>query len=406
METHDKQKAKVIKIFLIVLVLLVAVRIALPYVVLHYTNETLSSMPGYRGHVSDIDIALIRGAYKIDSIYINKYDSATQRQTPFFGAEAVDLSVEWRSLFKGSLVGELVFYKPTLRFTAEKVEPDQIKKDSSSFKNLLEDLMPLKVNRFEVEDGNIQYIDETTKPRVDITMNNANIIATNLRNAYDSAAEILPATIEAKANVYEGNLDFFMKLNPMAEVPTFDMNLELKNTNLVKLNDFFKAYAKVDINKGTLGIYSEIAAKDGKFMGYVKPLLKDLDVLGEDDRHDNIFQKMWEGFVGVTGQIVENIKEDQVATKIPFKGNVKDPDANIWYTITYVLQNAFVHAIQPSIDHEINIAAVEKQEMEKKTFLERVFGKDDDKEDDKELSRKEKRQKRREERRRKDDKEG
>jgi len=376
------RKYRIWRIVIIALVLIVAVRLALPYAVLRYANKTLAEMPGYRGHVKDVDLALIRGAYQIDSIYLNKYDSATKKQTPFFGAKSIDLSIEWKSLFKGEVVGQLTFLEPTLRFTAEKVEPDKIKKDSSDFKKLLEDFMPLKVNKFEVVDGNIQYIDEGSKPRVDVTMTNTDIVALNLRNAYDSTAEILPASINANAEVYDGTLDFHMRLNPMAEVPTFDMNAELKNTNLVKLNDFFQAYAKVDVNKGTLGIYTEIAAKDGKFMGYVKPLLKDMDVLGRDDRDDNIFRKLWEGFVGVTGQVVENLKEDQVATKIPFKGNVKDPQANIWYTITYVLQNAFIHAIQPSIDHEINIAAVEKQKPEKKTFLERVFGKKDDETND------------------------
>jgi hypothetical protein len=403
METVRKsRKYRIWRVIIIVLVLIVAVRLALPYAVLKYANHTLSSMPGYRGHVEDIDIALIRGAYSIDSIYLNKYDSAKDRQTPFFGAKTVDLSIEWRSLFKGSLVGELVFIEPTLRFTAEKVEPDNLKKDSSDFKKLLKDFMPLKVNRFEVVDGNIQFIDEFSKPRVDVTMTNTDIVARNLRNAYDSSAQILPASIEANAEVYDGTLDFHMKLNPMAEVPTFDMNAELKNTNLVKLNDFFQAYAKVDVNKGTLGIYAEVAAKDGKFAGYVKPLLKNLDILGKEDRHDNVFRKLWEGFVGVTGQIFENLKEDQVATKIPFKGSVKDPKANIWYTITYVLQNAFIHAIQPSIDHEINLAAVEQQEK-KRPFLERVFGKDDD--DDKDKKRdKEEEEKKKKDRRKDDDK--
>jgi hypothetical protein len=397
------RKYRILRAVLIIVVLLLAIRIALPYVILHYANDTLATMPGYRGHVEDIDLALIRGAYKIDSIYLNKYDSASGQQTPFFGAKEIDLSLEWRSLFKGSLVGELVFKEPTLRFTAEKVEPDKIKKDSSDFKKLLEDFMPLKVNRFEVIGGSIQYIDENVTPRVDITMSHTNIVAKNLRNAYDSG-EVLPASITADADIYGGTLDFAMRLNPLAEVPTFDMNAELKDTDLTKLNDFFEAYANVDINKGTLGIYAEVAAKDGKFMGYVKPLLKELDVLGKEDKKDNVFKKLWEGFVGVTGQVVENIKKDQVATKIPFKGEVKDPKANIWYTITYVLQNAFIRAIQPSLDHEINLAAVEKEETDKEPFLQRVFGKDDDKQKEKNKSESESAEKK--DRKKKDDEKG
>lgn len=376
------RKKKILIALAIVAVLVVAVRLALPYVVLHYLNKTLATMDGYYGKASDIDIALIRGAYEIDSIYLNKVDSTTQKQTPFFGASQIDLSVEWKALFHGSIVGELVFENPMMRFTKDKVEPDEVRNDSSSFKNLLDDFMPLQVNRVEINNGSIQYIDESSKPRVDIHLTNAYALAENLRNSYDSTV-VLPASLRAHANIYEGEFAVNMKLNPLADEPTFDVNAELKNTNLVKLNDFFKAYAKVDVNKGRFGLYTEVAAKDGKFTGYVKPLIQDLDILGQEDRDDNILQKAWEALVGAAGEVFENQRQDQVATKVPFQGSLKNPDTNVWFALTRVLQNAFIQALQPSIDQEINIATVESQPDKKKTFLEKIFGKKDDKEKDK-----------------------
>jgi hypothetical protein len=336
-------------------------------------------MKGYRGHIEDIDLAILRGAYKIDSMYLDKLDTVSFKQTPFFAASTIDLSVEWKALFHGSLVGELIFKNPKIRFTKDKVEPDDVRKDSTSFKKLLDDFMPLRVNRFEIDDGSIQYIDDHSNPKVDIALTNANVVGLNLINSYDSTA-LLPGHITAKANVYGGTLDVNMKINPLAEVPTFDMNAELKNTNLVKLNDFFKAYAKADVNKGTFGLYTEIAAKDGRFAGYVKPLIKDLDILGEEDRKDNVLRKLWEGLVGGAGELFENQKKDRIATKIPFEGSVENPKANAWYAVTRILQNAFIRAIQPAIDQDINIATVDGQKKEKKTVLEKIFGKKDDKE--------------------------
>lgn len=376
------RKKKILWTLAIAAVLLVAVRLALPYVVLHYLNKTLANMEGYYGKAQDIDIALIRGAYEIDSIYLNKVDSTTQKETPFFGASQIDLSVEWKALFHGSIVGELVFESPMMRFTKDKVEPDEVRNDSSSFKNLLDDFMPLQVNRVEINNGSIQYIDESSKPRVDIHLTNAYALAENLRNSYDSTV-VLPASLRAHANIYEGELAINMKLNPLADEPTFDVNAELKNTNLVKLNDFFKAYAKVDVNKGRFGLYTEVAAKEGKFAGYVKPLIQDLDILGQEDRDDNVLRKAWEAIVGAAGEVFENQRKDQVATKVPFQGNLKNPDTNVWFALTRVLQNAFIQALQPSIDQEINIATVESQPDKKKTFLEKVFGKKDDKDKDK-----------------------
>jgi len=366
-----------------VVLLLVIIRLILPYVVLRLVNDRLAKMKGYYGHVEDIDIALLRGAYKIDSIYLNKLDSNTNKQTPFFSAGVIDLSVEWKALFKGSVVGEMVFERPMITFTKDKVEPTKVTKDSSSFKDLKDDLMPLQINRVEINDGTIKYRDDTSKPKVDIALTNAQVLALNLRNSYDSSSR-LPASINATANVYEGDLRLNIKLNPLAEEPTFDLNTEIKNTNLVKLNEFFQAYAKVDVNKGRFGLYAEAAGKDGRFKGYVKPLIQDLDILGKEDRHDNILRKLWEGVVGTVGEVFENQREDQLATKVPFEGSLKNPDSNTWQAIGAVLQNAFIRAIQPSIDQEISLAAVDTKSDEKKTFLQKVFGKKDkDKKDDK-----------------------
>ena len=378
-----KKSRKAVTIILVVLALIVAVRIALPYVILNFANKTLAEMDGYNGHIEDIDLALLRGAYKIDSIYLNQVDSTTQKETPFLAASLIDLSIEWRSLFNGSLVGEVVVENPVIRFTKEKVEPKDVQKDSSDFRQVLNDFMPLEINRLEFRNGKLQYVDNTSKPKVNISMTNVDVVALNLKNSYDSAA-ILPASINAKATVYDGRLDMKMKLNPLAEQPTFDLNAEWKNTNLVKLNEFFQAYAKIDVNKGTFGLYAEVAAKEGSFTGYVKPLLQDIDVLGKEDRKDNILRKAWESIAGTITEVFENQSEETFATKIPLEGKIKDPKANIFFAIMQILENAFINALQPSIDQQINLAAVdEEQEEEKKGFLAKVFGGDKNKKEKK-----------------------
>lgn len=47
---------------------------------------------------------------------------------------------------------------------------------------------------------------------------------------------------------------------------------------------------------------------------------------------------------------------------------------NLWNAINYLLRNAFVNALKPSIDGTIDIGKVEEVESEK-TFLEKVFKK-------------------------------
>jgi len=353
----DFFKRKTVKALLIVTVALITIRLILPYVVLHYANKSLSSMKGYFGKVKDIDLALFRGAYKINNIYIHKKDTLTQEESEFFEAQIVDLSIHWGALLNGKIVGELELEDPVLVFTKDKVEPKEVKKDTTDFKKILDDFMPLRINRFEIHNGVIKYKDHTSSPPVNIYMSNTYVKAENLTNV--KAAAVLPSTVIASAEVYEGTLDINIQLDPLAKSPTFDINAELKNTNLAKLNEFFKAYGKFDVNRGIFGLFVEGAAKNGKFVGYFKPVIKDLDIIGPEDKDDNILRMFWEGAIGTTGVIFRNQKHDQVATKVPIEGTFSNTSINVWYAVIDVLRNAFVQALQPAIDRDINIHTVE-----------------------------------------------
>lgn len=371
------------KILIGVAILLVTIRLILPYVVLHYANKTLANMKGYYGHIDDIDLSIYRGAYIINHIYLNKVDSVSKKQTDFFKSRDIDLSLEWGALFHGSIVGELIFDSPELIFTKDKVEIGNVKKDTADFRILLKAYMPLKVNRFEVNDGAIHYADNTSNPKVDISLKQTHILALNLTNVTNNKVE-LPSMVTAQASVYEGTLNFTMKLNALAANAKFDLNAEMKNTNLVLLNDFLKAYGNFDVNRGTFSLYTEIAAKDGKFVGYVKPEITNLKVLGLEDRQDSFFHKIWESLVGAVGVVFKNQNKDQLATKVTIKGNFKNPQTNTLDAIWEVLRNAFIQALMPSIDNEININSVNSAKPEdKKNILQKIFSSDKTKEDKK-----------------------
>jgi hypothetical protein len=381
-KTRKFRFARVHKIFIIIIVVLVVLRILLPYILLKYCNKSLSELKGYYGHIQDIDVSLYRGAYQINDMYLNKVDASTHKQTNFFKVNNIDLSVEWRALFHGRLVGELVFNSPKLIFTKDRTEISDVKKDTNDFRKVLKDFMPLKVNRFEVNNGSIHYVDAGAKPKVDISVEQAHILAENLKNVEDNKTE-LPSPITATGNVYGGTLSLNMKMDALAQKTRFDLNAEIKNANLVSLNDFLKAYGGFDVNKGTFGLYTEFAAKNGKYKGYVKPVIKDLDVVGPEDRKDKFFQKVWENIVGAAGEILNNPKKNQIATKIPIEGNLAGSNTDIIEMIWELLRNAFIQALMPSIDNQININSLNTSSDDHKSLLQKIFGggKDKDKKD-------------------------
>lgn len=362
------------KIIFIIICLLIVFRLFLPAIVLHYCNKSLAHMSGYYGHIEDIDISLYRGAYKINNIYINHVDGKSKKQTEFFKAKTIDLSIEWRALFHRSLVGELVFESPKLVFTRNKTEIADVKKDTNDFRKVLKDFMPLRINRFEVNSGSIHYADNNSSPKVDLALTQTHILAKNLTNATNEKME-LPSSIVAEAKAYGGNLLFNMKLNPLAGRTPFDMNAEVKNANLVLINDFLQAYGNFDVNKGTISLYTEFASKKGAYKGYVKPIIKDLDVLGKEDKGDNLLRKIWESIVGLAGNILTNPKKGQVATKVPIEGNWEGSDTDVINAIWSLLRNAFIQALMPSIDNQITLRSIDEQQKNDRNFLQRLFGK-------------------------------
>ena len=87
------------------------------------------------------------------------------------------------------------------------------------------------------------------------------------------------------------------------------------------------------MNRGRFSLYTEMSAEDGKFKGYVKPIIKDLKVLGPQNRNDTFFQRIWEYVVAGAGVVFRNQKEDQLATKIRIEGSYKNPQTNIYDAI-------------------------------------------------------------------------
>jgi hypothetical protein len=388
---EKRKKRRWLKILLIVLALLIVIRLILPYVLLKYINNTLAGLKEYTGHVNDIDLAIIRGAYQVNDINITKKDTVTGKpdSIPFFTSPLIDFSVQWKALFKGKIAGEVYLTDPVLNFVKGQHKDKEAKRDTSDFRTLIRKMMPLSINHFEVRNGQMRYIDKFSKPAVDVAITNLEVRADNLTNVNDSN-KVLPAALAAKGTAYDGTLDVKVKFNALEKQPTFDLNAQVDGVNMVKLNDFFKAYGKFDVNKGNFGLYTEFAARDGKFNGYVKPLIKDLDVVTFGKEEGNLVQILWESVVGSVAEVFENQRKEQLGTKLPLHGTFKDAQSSLWTAISYVLRNAFVMALQPSVDNSITIGDAKGTAEEKKTFLQKVFGKKSGPEQDKKEDKKKK----------------
>jgi uncharacterized protein YhdP len=341
----------------IIFILLVALRIALPFIVKEYVNNQLSSIPEYRGSIQDVDIHLWRGAYEIEGVELLK--TTGKVPVPFFSADRIDLSVEWGALFDGSIVGEILFQNPKINFVSAPSEEQSQEGIDESWQETVKDLFPLKINRFEIVNGQIHYRDFHSNPKVDVYLHSINALATNLTNSED-LSEDLVANISAEGIAMEtGTFKVNSKIDPYTPEPTFDLNFSLRKIELTKLNDFLKAYASFDVQGGTFDLDGEFAASNGSFKGYIKPIFRNMEVFSLEEEHQNVFEFLWESVAGLVTEIFENQPKDQVATKVPLSGNLKNPTADIWSTIGMIIRNAFIEALIPGIEKSISLGDAE-----------------------------------------------
>lgn len=368
MLNEDKKIGKriAVKLLLGIIAFLILARIALPYIVLHYANQKLAKLDGYYGHIQDIDIALYRGAYVMKDIYIDKLDPTEKERTDFFNCSRIDLSVEWKALFEKKIVGEVEFEKPIVKYTLHKTIGKTEATDTTNFITLLKDFMPLRINRFLIEQGQIHYIDVNSAPLVDVPLTEVHILGTGLTNESEQKNQ-LPASIKMKGNLYNGNMDINVNLDPLNKVPTFDMDGQLTQTDLVNLNPFFSAYGNFDLKEGNMSLYAEFASRDQHFKGYAKPIIKDLDIVQFNKAEGNVLQIAWEAFIGTTAEIFQNQTKERFAVKIPIEGKYTQPEVQTWDAILSLLKNAFIEALKPSIDNSVNIYNV--KEPKKKHIL-------------------------------------
>ena len=343
-----------VKILIALVVLIMVARLLLPWFVLRYVNKTLADMGDYTGHVADIDIALLRGAYQINNLTIRKINGKVKK--PFINIPHADLSVEWKSLFNGRLVGEVECYEPEVNFAFSNNESTRQTGEGADWTQVVKELLPIQINRFAVISGHVNLIGIFPEAHADLSLHKVNGELRNIRNVEEKPGR-LPSPVWLTGDVpgYGGTMRFDANMYLLKDIPDFKYNLKFTDLQLVKLNPIARGYANVDFDKGTMSVFSEMAMNDGKLNGYLKPLTKDMTIfqLKEPGEHRTIGRFFTELLAQGATEVLENKKRKQVATRVPLTGTIDDIKTPVWPTIFGVLRNAYVEAFEKKFDNDI-----------------------------------------------------
>jgi hypothetical protein len=332
--------AWILTVGLIVIIIVVA----LPSVMKAVLNRALLKMDGYNGRIDQLQIHAVKSELIFYNVCINT-DSRQRSHALFLQVPAITIGFKWKQLLRKILDLNIVIEKPEVSFLANATmssedDPSNLAYKVSTIKAFIERQMAFRIN-LEVRSGEVRYVNSQVNPKMDIvtTKLNATIGDFSNRTFLSPSCHII-----GNCFLYEGTATINATILPMEPTLTADVNLELKSINLILLNDYLRAYAKVDINKGMFDLYAEMAAINNSFTGYLTPILRDIHFISAEDRSDNIFLKIWERMVAGFYNILKNKRNAEVVAKIPIEGRLDDPHIHVGVAIITMLKNAFVGA--------------------------------------------------------------
>ncbi len=338
-------------------VVLLALRIALPYVLHRAINTRLSKIPAYEGQVESVSVAVWRGAYTLRNVRIGK--RGLHETVPFFAAREIDFSLAWRELFHRKFVSDVILEGAEINFVkAASPEQSQLEADRR-WQSVIQDIFPIAITHLKIDDGRLHYVDRTANPVVDLFIDHMDALATGLRNRTTDDGKKFPASLFVEGDsIGRGRLFITAQGEPLAAKPHFELLVRLEKVSLPALNEFLRAYGNVDVKAGDFQLYVEVAARDGRFEGYAKPFFTKIEFTDLSAEGKSVVQKIWQLAVGGLVKLFKNKERDQLATRIPFAGEFGRTDVGVWATITSMLHHGFVSALPTALEHSVDADAI------------------------------------------------
>ena len=347
--TRTRKRTIIGTILGILLVAIIVVRVYMDTWVLNYVNRTLNNIQGYEGSVDAISIHLYRGAYEIKGLKLYKKNGNIP--TPFIDIADIDLSLQWGALIQGRIVSDVTLNQPILTFAINKNDTVKQTGKDVDWNKPIRDLMPIDINVITFKDGKLDYQDFSATPHVDVYIHHMDGELRNLRNVVDQTKPLPSQIIVHGDSIGGGKLALHGRMNILKPVPDMDIDAKLENADLTAFSNFTDAYGAIDIKKGRLSVYSELAIKDSHLNGYVKPIATDVSLI--DMRKDmNPIKLAWDSVVAVVVEVFTNHSTGEFATKVPLEGNLGKGgiSTDTWAAISGVVHNAFIEALKKGTD--------------------------------------------------------
>jgi len=200
-----------------------------------------ASLSGYHAILPSAHLQLLDGVLTLSGLTVIQ---DAHPSPPVVVLPALRAQIQWRELLSMHVVADFLLSRPEVhinlaQFRAQRANQVPLSRQT----NGLEQIYPFKINRFQVADGTVNYVDED--PACPLRLEHVNLTADNIRNIHSPAATY-PSPFRATASIFgggqvavDGRGNFLEMPSPgvlttyrITHLPLAQLEPELKRANL------------------------------------------------------------------------------------------------------------------------------------------------------------------------------
>lgn len=353
MEWHNKkpprlrQKKYIMPI--VFLVTVVALRLILTPVLLSFINNKLKDKevsPTLQGHVGSLSLGFIRGAVTMADITAEIRDGDKR----FLKVDSVEAGISWKDLFKGDLVADVVVNKPDFTYSEDLLKALKIHAKETKDEDKKKEAPPVRLARVDVKDAvmRLKPYDSLT-PINDILMSDIDARITNATPTKELPKTLM--TVQAKL-LDSGQVKTVGEAELLNEPLRWSVDGELLNFDLTSLNRFLSKKVPLTFTKGKLDFFAEAKSENGAISGYLKPFVKNLDVVRKEEDFQGTKHFLVEIITAISNITVK--ADNESATRVPFvyDGQMKTDTGDV---LLKAFQHGFTQEISKGIENTVNL---------------------------------------------------
>ncbi len=336
--------------------LLVVVSFLLDPIATHIARKELKQIDAFESEIDGVHVSLLRLKVGVEKLKMTE-KPVTPGKQPLLYVEHIDAGVLWKELIKFHLAAnaqvskmKVVFYISTPEIEkAIKVGKEIIEKAPpwDDIPRLLRTIFPFKIARVEIRDSQLLGIDRLKQSNTELWIHGIEVSIEN----FASREKMLggrPVTVSGRMTLMEsGTLTLFASADPLIQPPAFAGQAEIKHFNLHDAEPFFTAFTHLKLTRGKFECFVAFKSEDDKIVGGIKPVLEDLNIESPDK---DLGRKLEAAFADTAVKIVSDRVpgRNAVATEIPIRGKIQNPDVQLIPAILGVVRNAFVLGVSES----------------------------------------------------------